>query len=226
MKILLIPAAALALLLPVAAVAGPGCGGCGQGAEPPSCHVAAPAGAAGVRLLGLDGDTVALASIADDAPAVLACLGFDASDDSSARLLRDWWRAADPEPGFGLWAIACGDPAHARSAVERVGLDFPVLLDPGRAALPALGIGSCPELVFLRAGGEPALTSPAVSSTALAAGLAVLSEPDRLVDPVCGMAVSVETAAATWRYQGVDYYFCAEACRQAFAEYPAKYLGR
>jgi len=44
-------------------------------------------------------------------------------------------------------------------------------------------------------------------------------------DPVCGMEVNPEKAAATSNYQGTTYYFCAPGCKKAFDENPTKYLG-
>ncbi len=45
-------------------------------------------------------------------------------------------------------------------------------------------------------------------------------------DPVCGMEVGRDTAAASSQYNGKTYYFCAEACRQAFDRDPEKYIRR
>lgn len=45
-------------------------------------------------------------------------------------------------------------------------------------------------------------------------------------DPVCGMEVSREKAAAATQYNGKTYYFCAEACKQAFDRNPERYLGQ
>lgn len=44
-------------------------------------------------------------------------------------------------------------------------------------------------------------------------------------DPVCGMQVAEDKAAATTVYQGQTYYFCAAGCKTAFEQDPAKYLG-
>lgn len=41
-------------------------------------------------------------------------------------------------------------------------------------------------------------------------------------DPVCGMDVDEEQAAATSQYQGKSYYFCAPGCKRAFDKEPAK----
>ena len=43
-------------------------------------------------------------------------------------------------------------------------------------------------------------------------------------DPVCGMAVSPQTAAAQAQYRGKTYYFCAETCREEFEAEPEKYV--
>ncbi len=44
------------------------------------------------------------------------------------------------------------------------------------------------------------------------------------VDPVCGMSIDAETTKIIATIEGQQYYFCAEGCRQAFTENPAKYL--
>jgi Cu+-exporting ATPase len=44
-----------------------------------------------------------------------------------------------------------------------------------------------------------------------------------LKDPVCGMAVSKDSAHR-YSYQGEDYFFCSARCRSRFAEDPDKYL--
>lgn len=43
-------------------------------------------------------------------------------------------------------------------------------------------------------------------------------------DPVCGMDVQEAKAAAISVYQGITYYFCAQACKKAFEKAPEKYL--
>ena len=42
-------------------------------------------------------------------------------------------------------------------------------------------------------------------------------------DPICGMDVTPEEAAGTSRYKGVDYYFCAASCKEAFDTSPERY---
>ena len=45
-----------------------------------------------------------------------------------------------------------------------------------------------------------------------------------LIDPVCGMNVPTGKRDLVFSYQGCSYYFCAEACRNAFEKDPLKYL--
>ena len=44
------------------------------------------------------------------------------------------------------------------------------------------------------------------------------------IDPVCGMSVDPQHAAASFAYQGKTYYFCCTGCRTKFEADPAKYL--
>jgi YHS domain-containing protein len=44
------------------------------------------------------------------------------------------------------------------------------------------------------------------------------------IDPVCGMSVEEDSAAATYEYKGVTYYFCAVGCKKDFEEDPEAYL--
>ena len=43
-------------------------------------------------------------------------------------------------------------------------------------------------------------------------------------DPVCEMDVDPDEAAASYEHKGKTYYFCAEACKEKFAEEPEKFL--
>ena len=42
-------------------------------------------------------------------------------------------------------------------------------------------------------------------------------------DPVCGMSIDKDEAAATYEYEGETYYFCGEGCREEFAADPDQY---
>jgi len=45
----------------------------------------------------------------------------------------------------------------------------------------------------------------------------------REVDPVCGMVVDTESAAASSRFEDQQFYFCSIACKEAFDASPARY---
>lgn len=43
-------------------------------------------------------------------------------------------------------------------------------------------------------------------------------------DPVCGMTVNPQHAAASIQYKGHTYYFCSLLCKSLFEREPEKYL--
>jgi Cu+-exporting ATPase len=45
-----------------------------------------------------------------------------------------------------------------------------------------------------------------------------------VVDPVCGMHIDDEEAAGTAEIQGLTYYFCSQACHDAFVANPSEFL--
>lgn len=47
---------------------------------------------------------------------------------------------------------------------------------------------------------------------------------EKAIDPICGMTVKVEGARHTFEYQGTNYYFCCEGCKDIFSREPEKYL--
>ncbi|MEP6703268.1 MAG: heavy metal translocating P-type ATPase [Acidobacteriota bacterium] len=46
----------------------------------------------------------------------------------------------------------------------------------------------------------------------------------QVIDPVCGMSVNPDTAAAAYEYGGTKYYFCAVRCKERFAADPESFL--
>ena len=44
------------------------------------------------------------------------------------------------------------------------------------------------------------------------------------IDPVCGMKVNKENAAATTIYNGETYYFCKQGCKARFEKDPQKLI--
>jgi YHS domain-containing protein/uncharacterized membrane protein YraQ (UPF0718 family) len=46
------------------------------------------------------------------------------------------------------------------------------------------------------------------------------------LDPVCGMTVTKESAAAQREHDGVTYYFCGQGCAASFEADPSRYINR
>jgi Cu+-exporting ATPase len=47
-----------------------------------------------------------------------------------------------------------------------------------------------------------------------------------VIDPVCGMSVNPERAAASYEYAGRMYFFCMKRCQEKFKSDPERYLAR
>jgi Cu+-exporting ATPase len=43
-------------------------------------------------------------------------------------------------------------------------------------------------------------------------------------DPVCGMEIDPETAAASEAYRGTTHSFCSEACHERFVATPERFV--
>lgn len=46
----------------------------------------------------------------------------------------------------------------------------------------------------------------------------------KVTDPVCGMSIESEKAAARADFAGRTYYFCSERCRKQFQSKPQQYV--
>lgn len=45
-------------------------------------------------------------------------------------------------------------------------------------------------------------------------------------DPVCGMTVEADTAAAAWEHDRTTYYFCSVGCMERFRQDPPSFLSK
>lgn len=45
-----------------------------------------------------------------------------------------------------------------------------------------------------------------------------------VTDPVCGMRIDSDEAAATAEHAGTVYYFCSQACHDAFVADPSPFV--
>lgn len=48
----------------------------------------------------------------------------------------------------------------------------------------------------------------------------------KVTDPVCGMSIESDKAAARETYQGSSYYFCSPNCQRTFKADPAKFAAK
>jgi Cu+-exporting ATPase len=62
------------------------------------------------------------------------------------------------------------------------------------------------------------------SQNAGGTSLPILQGPIKLKDPVCGMTVVPEKAAAKVAHAGKNYYFCSKGCAERFSHEPEKFL--
>lgn len=46
---------------------------------------------------------------------------------------------------------------------------------------------------------------------------------EQVTDPVCGMQINREDAAAQEEHDGRTFYFCSTSCRDAFVKDPHRY---
>src|SRR3954468_6381749 len=51
-----------------------------------------------------------------------------------------------------------------------------------------------------------------------------MTTANKTLDPVCGMTVTPERAAAHVTHDGQDFYFCSKGCAAKFQQDPARYL--
>jgi xanthine dehydrogenase accessory factor len=91
----------------------------------------------------------------------------------------------------------------------------PAGLDLGRTSHAEIAVAILAELVQLRASGSLVRRQTDRPARPAAA---------QATDPVCGMTVTAEPASVTAEHEGVAYYFCSAACRQAFEQSPTSYL--
>jgi Cu+-exporting ATPase len=49
-------------------------------------------------------------------------------------------------------------------------------------------------------------------------------QPSSVRDPVCGMEINPQYAAATTAYQANTFYFCRVECQEQFEQSPERYV--
>lgn len=196
------------------------CGGCGQAGA-----TAVPAALASLSFVSTGGDTVVLGNFLGRQPAVLLVAGTDSLSRAAAQLVQR--SAAGAEQGAPVFIGVFGTSRkNAAGMAAGLKLDYLVLPDPAGKLAAALGAKSLPAIAFYDRTGKQVKLVTQPSEETMKEGIKLTAGVQKLVDPVCGMTVTKETAAGSASYQGKTYYFCSKACHESFTKNPDKYLSQ
>jgi Cu+-exporting ATPase len=192
------------------------CGGSGN----------AQSGLGGLKLVSLAGDTVDLSQHIGKMPMVMLL----ARTDSASGRAADAFVAAAAAPGDKgpmFTVILSAGPKSAKAFAKAHKLAGMVLVDPGKTAQAAAMADTLPVVVFLDRSGAIVQADVTITEATVNKGVKALAQTqEKIVDPVCGMTVTKETAAGTYVYKGQTYYFCSKACKDNFTKDPQKYLAK
>jgi len=196
------------------------CGGC-RGAE--GCGSSQ---ALSLKLAATGGDTFDVGRMIGRHPLVLLLAGTDKTSRAAAIAVQKAFAYDHGQPAEFFGVINAGMRA-AKSAARGWKLGYTVLADPDKKVMSLLKAGDTPLVAFVRADGRVASTRSDITTASVLEGMKTLAQLEpKFVDPVCGMTVTKETAAAKSDYQGKTYYFCNAACKESFAKDPQKYLAQ
>jgi|WetSurMetagenome_2_1015567.scaffolds.fasta_scaffold226259_2 YHS domain-containing protein len=202
------------------------CPGCPQAAGCASMSAAAGnSGLAGLKLASLAGDTVDLSQHIGMMPMVMLLAGTGEASGKAADIMQAVFSALEQGPMLA-YVLAAG-PKPAKAFAKSHGLSGLVLVDQKRTALAAAMADTLPVALFINRSGTVVKADAKISAASVNEGVKALAQADeKLVDPVCGMTVTKETAAGTYVYKGQTYYFCSKACKDNFTKNPQKYLAQ
>jgi len=182
-------------------------------------------GLAGLALTNLAGDTVRLSEHIGMMPMVTLIAGTDAASGKAADAVQATISARE-EQLMLVYVLASG-PKAAKTFAQSHKLSGLVLVDPKRTALSAAMADTLPVALFINQSGSVVKADAKLSEASVNEGIkSMTSTEERLADPVCGITVTKDRAAASYVYQGKTYYFCSKACKDSFAKDPQKYQAR
>lgn len=212
----------LAIGIAMTMAAGPALAQCG------GCPSAAGCGASqtvSLKLVAVNGDTFDVGRLVGKHPLVLLVAGTDNASKAAAAAVQKAFVAPGQTAKY-VGVINAGMKA-AKTAAQNWKLGYTVLSDPDKRAMAWLNVDTVPSVVFVDAAGKVVRTETKVTEANVTEGVKALAlSAEKLVDPVCGMTVAKETAAATYVYKGQTYYFCNKTCKDNFAKDPQKYLAQ
>jgi Cu+-exporting ATPase len=193
---------------------------CGMGG-----NAASSGGLSGLKLVSLTGDTVRLSEHIGMMPMVMLLAGTGEASGKAADVVQA--AIAAHEQGPMLVNVLAANPKAARAFAKSHNLIGLTLVDQKRTALAAAMADTLPVVLFLNRSGAIVQADVAITEATVSKGLKTLAQTEqKLVDPVCGMTVTKETAFGTYAYKGQTYYFCSKACKDNFTKDPQKYLAQ
>lgn len=99
-------------------------------------------------------------------------------------------------------------------------LEYPAGLDIKARRGDEIALSIMAEIVQRRR------TAEAFSLELLLEGMNLSGEPAEALDPVCGMAVDIQTAEHQATYNRQIFYFCCSGCKTAFEDDPEQYIAQ
>jgi Cu+-exporting ATPase len=174
----------------------------------------------------VSGDTTDIGRLVGRHPMVLLVAGTDKPSKAAALAVQTAFAHDQVQPAKFIGVINAGMKA-AKGAARGWKLGYTVLADPDKRAMGWLKVSKTPVVVFVNAAGRVARTEADITAASVLEGMKAFAQAEeKLVDPVCGMAVTPEDAAAKYQYKGKTYYFCNASCKASFEKTPDKYLSQ
>jgi YHS domain-containing protein len=183
-------------------------------------------GLADLKLVNLTGDTVRLAEHIGMMPMVMLLAGTGAASAKAADVVQAAVSAQGDRQPMLVYVLAAG-PKATRAFAKTHNLTGLVLVDQKKTALAAAMADTLPVALFINRSGSVVKADAKISEATVTEGVKALAKTEeKLIDPVCGMTVTKETAAGNYTYNGKTYYFCSKACKDNFTKDPQKYLAQ
>ena len=198
------------------------CPGCPK--APGSASMSTQAGGlADLKLVNLTGESIDLSQHIGMMPMVVLLAGTGEASGRAADVVQAAF--SNEEPGPMLVYVLASGPKAARAFAKSHTLTGLVLVDQKRTALAAAMADTLPVALFIDRSGNIVKAEATITEATLSKGVKALAQNEqKLVDPVCRMSVTKETAAGNYSHNGKTYYFCSKACQDNFTKDPQKYL--